>query len=215
MNNDGIECVYVYENMPAIFTNIYNNLGWGDKHCAKYSGSSGPGSLVDQNSQYILFLQQLIKDNNLKIIVDVGCGDFEIGNNIYTNLDVYYFGYDVYNTVIDYNIQANLPAHKYHFNVLDCYNNINKLPLGDLCIIKDVLQYWSNNCINVFLNYLIKNKRFKYILIVNSCKQIMNDCDTVTGQYRELCSDFNPLKKFNPIKMFNYSSKEVSLIKLF
>jgi len=167
---------------------------------------------LDYNSKYISFLQKFINDNKLKVIVDVGCGDFEIGSNIYNTLDVYYFGYDVYEEIINYDKKEHLPEYKYHFNVLDCYNNIKELPLGDLCIVKDVFQYWSNNSINVFLNYLIKNKRFKYILIVNSCGQQMDNCNTATGQYRELSCDYEPLKKFNPVKLLNYISKEVSLI---
>lgn len=214
MSNDEGESVYVYEDMPTIFTNIYNSLSWGDKHCGQYSGSSGPGSFLDYNSQYISFLQEFINDNKIKVIVDVGCGDFEIGPNIYNNLDVYYFGYDVYEEIIKYDNNEHLPEYKYHFNVLDCYNNMKDLPLGDLCIIKDVFQYWSNNSINVFLNYLIKNRRFKYILIVNSCGQQIDNGDTVTGQYRELSSEYNPLRKFNVVKMLNYNSKEVSLIKV-
>ena len=35
-----------------------------------------------------------------------------------------------------------------------------------------------------------------------------------TGQYRELSSEYNPLRKFNVVKMLNYNSKEVSLIKV-
>lgn len=208
------EGVYVYEDMPTIFTDIYNNLSWGDKHCRDFSGSSGPGSFLDSNSQYISFLQKFINDHNLKVIVDVGCGDFEIGKYIYDDLDVYYFGYDVYKDIIHYDMNNNLPEYKYHFNVLDCYNNMKDLPLGDLCVIKDVFQYWSNNSINVFLNYLVQHKRFKYILIVNSCGQQMDNCHAVTGQYRELSCNYNPLKKFNAVKLLNYNLKEVSLITL-
>ena len=208
------DCVYVYEDMPTIFTNIYKNLSWGDKHCGEFSGSSGPGSFLDYNSQYISFLQKFITDNNVKVIVDVGCGDFEIGKTVYDNLNVYYFGYDVYKEIIKYNSDTHFPEYKYHFNVLDCYNDMKDLPLGDLCIIKDVFQYWSNNSINVFLDYLIQNKRFKYILIVNSCGQQINEGNTITGQYRELSCAYNPLKKFNAIKLLNYNLKEASLIKL-
>ena len=208
------ECVHEYEDMPVIFTNMYNNLAWGDKHCQQYSGSSGPGSFLNINSQYISFLQKFINDNNIKVIVDIGCGDFATGSAIYDNLNIYYFGYDVYEEIIKYDMIQHLPEYKYHFDVLDCYNNMKAIPVGDLYIIKDVFQYWSNNSINGLLNYLIQHKRCKYILIVNSCSQKYDNVDTKTGQYRELSCDYNPLKQFNPEKILNYNSKEVSLIRL-
>ena len=206
------EYTYNYEDMPSIFTNIYNNLSWGNNFCLHYSGSSGPGNFIEFNSQYIAFLQQFIRNNNIKLIVDIGCGDFQSGNILYDNLDIYYFGYDVYEKIINYNVNEYIPNYKYHFNVLDCYNNMKNIPLGDLCIIKDVIQYWSNNSIIVLLNYLINNKRFKYILICNSCNQSQDNNNNITGQYRELSCDYYPLKMFNPIKLLNYNSKEVCLI---
>ena len=56
---------YVYENMPTIFTNMYNNLSWGNNYCEQYQGSSGPGSFIGYNSEYISFLQQFINANKI------------------------------------------------------------------------------------------------------------------------------------------------------
>jgi hypothetical protein len=215
MNNtiqDISNCEYVYEDMQTIFTNMYNKLSWGNNYCDQYQGSSGPGSFIEYNSEYISFLQQFINKNKIKVIVEIGCGSFQTGCAIYDNLDVYYFGYDVYENIINYDKKEYMPAYKYHFDVLDCYNNMSSVLLGNLCVIKDVFQHWSDNSICVFLNYLTQHKRFKYILICNSCNQQADSVNNVTGTYRELSCDYYPLKHFNPVKVLNYNSKEVCLI---
>jgi len=89
---------------------------------------------------------------------------------------------------------------------------MKNIPLGNLCIIKDVFQHWSDNSIIVLLNYLTQQKQFKYILICNSSNQTHDSVNNTTGTYRELSCDYYPLKHFNPVKLLNYNSKEVCLI---
>jgi hypothetical protein len=45
----------------------------------------------------------IINDNNIKNIVDLGCGDFICGKIIYDDLDILYTGYDTYKKVVDSN----------------------------------------------------------------------------------------------------------------
>jgi hypothetical protein len=115
--------------------------------------------------------------------------------------------------VIDYNTKQ-FPFSKYSFTHLDFFNNKESIINGDLCILKDVLQHWKMDEIYVFLDYLIKNKTFKYILICNCCNQTQDDTDIVNGEFRPLSSDYLPLNKYNPTKLYNYHSKEVSIIEI-
>jgi len=85
---------------------------------------------------------------------------------------------------------------------------------GDLCILKDVIQHWSLDNIYNFLDYLVENKKFKYILICNCCYQIQDNINIQNGDFRPLSYKYFPLKKYKPIKLYNYNSKEVSVIKL-
>lgn len=91
---------------------------------------------------------------------------------------------------------------------------MNKIEGGELCILKDILQHWSINCINNFLEYIVLCKKFKYILICNCCYQEEDNTEINDGGFRYLSCNYFPLKKFNPIKIFNYNSKEISIIKL-
>jgi len=90
--------------MEEVFTNIYENKFWGDNNNINYNGSSGGGSEINYNKDsYVPFLKKFITDNNIKTIIDLGCGDFRCGKLIYDDLDISYTGYDTYKKVIEYN----------------------------------------------------------------------------------------------------------------
>jgi hypothetical protein len=199
--------------MEDYFTHVYEEKIWGDNHNNKYKGTSGEGSAIDYNKDsYIPFLKKFIIDNNIKTIVDLGCGDFRCGKLQYDDLDVSYTGYDTYGKVIEYNsTQYSLP--KYSFIHLDIYNNKDSIINGDLCILKDILQHWKIEEIYTFLDYLVENKKFKYILIVNCCNQREDNPNNI-GRSTPLSINFFPLKKYSPVKQFNYNTKEVSVIYL-
>ena len=138
--------------MEKIFTRIYKNNGWGNNSSNPYYGKSGPGSLVEYNKDtYIPFLKKFITDNNIKTIVDLGCGEFICGPLIYYNLDILCTGYDVYKPVIDFNLK-HYQKPKYNFIHLDFYRRKEDIINADMCILKDVLQHWSTNIIYYFLD---------------------------------------------------------------
>jgi hypothetical protein len=196
--------------MEQIFTNVYENNVWGNNNNSEYNGSSGGGSGVDYNiNTYVPFLKKFIKEHGITSVVDLGCGDFRCGNLIYSDLDILYTGYDTYKKVIDYNLKQS----KFSFIHLDFCTNKEQIINADLCILKDVIQHWSLHNIYTFLDYLVENKKFKYILICNCCKQTKDNTDIENGSWRQLSCEYLPLKKYNPVKVYNYHSKEVSVIK--
>lgn len=202
--------------MEEVFTNIYENKSWGNSINDEYSGSSGAGSHIYHNiNTYVPFLKKFIIDNNIKNVVDLGCGDFLCGNLIYNNLDISsYTGYDTYLKLINHHIK-HYSSPKYSFIHLDFCNYKEDIVGGDLCILKDVLMHWSLDNINTFLDYLIKSKKFKYILICNCSDQLEDNTNIVNGQWRQLSANYYPLKKYNPKIIYNFMSndmKEVSLI---
>jgi len=198
--------------MEEIFTNIYQTKLWGDNKNTEYNGSSGSGSCISYNKDtYVPFLKKFIIDNNIKNVVDLGCGDFECGKLIYDDLDVLYTGYDAYKKIIEYN-SNQYSLSKYSFKHLDFCNNKEEIINGDLCILKDVIQHWSLENIYIFLDYLVDCKKFKYVLICNCCNQIKDNTDIINGDFRHLSCYYFPLKKYNPTKLYSYDCKEVSVI---
>jgi len=196
--------------MEEAFTNVYEEKIWGDNGEREYAGSSGGGSAVDYNKNtYIPFLKEVIKKNKVKSIVDLGCGDFKCGRLIYDDLDISYTGYDVYKKIVDYNTQTH---PKYTFKHLDFCNQKEEIIKADMCILKDVLQHWTTQDIYTFLDYLVNNNCFKFILIVNCCHQHDDNTNIQTGDFRPLSSNFLPLKKYNPTRVYTYGTKEACVI---
>lgn len=164
-----------------IFSHIYDKNIWG---------GSGGGSSPENTVEYRAFLQNFLKEKNIKSVVDYGCGDWGFSRLMDWSL-VEYFGIDCVNSVIQKNhtkySSPNIHFYLYHENV-----GMG----GDLLILKDVLQHWSNADIVSFLD---KNAtRFKYTLITNTQSQSFDNEDIETGQTRGLSAKFEPLKKYNP-----------------
>ncbi len=197
--------------MEQVFTDIYERGDWGNNHNPVYRGSSGGGSDVDFNKDtYVPFLKNFIISNNIKSVVDMGCGDFRTGKLIYDDLDVTYTGYDAYKKVVNYNATQH-PSPKYSFEHVDIFNDREKIVGGDLCILKDILQHWKMDEIYSFLDHLVARNAFKYILICNCCNQT-EDNPGNDGRSIPLSANFLPLKRYNPVKVYTYHTKEVSVI---
>ena len=199
INNDTIN--------NQIFSYIYDNKIWNEGN-----GGSGEGSSIDNNiDTYIPFLKNFINEYQIKKIVDLGCGDWQSSHLIYKNINIEYYGYDIYKKLVDEN-KKKYP--KYNFIYLDFIENKHILENADLCIIKDVLQHLNNQQINDLLIYLTKTKKYKYILINNCCNQDKDNSDINTGDWRPLTALKKPLSNYNPSIIYKYLTKEVSVISL-
>ena len=138
------------------FDNMYKKKIWG--------GGSGTGSKMTMDNQwYLKKIQDIIKDKDIKTILDVGCGDWEIMKNLsYEGL--VYDGIDIVKSVIDDNktYESN-NIRFYHKNILK-----EDIENYDLIIIKDVLQHLEDYDIIKIMDKLMK--KAKYILCVNGYK---------------------------------------------
>ena len=205
----------VNKNHIDVFTKKYETNEWGNNNNNNYCGSSGQGSEINQQiNTYVPFIKSFIQKYNINSVIDLGCGDFRVGRIIYNDFDIKYYGYDAYKKIIDYhNKQTDLSSDKYKFTHLDFCKDKEQIIDGDLCIIKDVLMHWSLDKIYNFLDYIVENKKFKYIIICNDCLQIEDNTNINDGEFRELSANFYPLKKYNPVILYNYQpKKELSLI---
>jgi SAM-dependent methyltransferase len=146
------------QDAEEIFTYIYDNGIWGRN--AEGKGFSGGGSLVENAQTYMNFLQEFLKANEIKTVVDVGCGDWTFSQNICWE-GIQYTGYDVVRKVIDENIKkfsnSSIKFIQGDLTHLD-------LPNADLLICKDVLQHLPHQ--NIF-HLLQQAYKYKYCLITN------------------------------------------------
>jgi SAM-dependent methyltransferase len=139
-----------------IFSKIYKDSSW-DKKSLNFN--SGPGSHNENLVlPYVKFVNSFLIDKKLKSIIDLGCGDFNVGKNIYRHVHKYY-AFDIVPDLIKKN--------KKFFNdkkiIFECKNFIDeKLPKADGVIIRQVLQHLDNKSITKILD---KIKHYKYVII--------------------------------------------------
>jgi len=139
-----------------IFSKIYKDGSW-DKKALNFN--SGPGSHNEKLVlPYVKFVNSFLIDKKLKSIIDLGCGDFNVGKNIYKYVHKYY-AFDI--------VPELIKTNKKKFNdkkiVFECKNFIDDtLPKADGVIIRQVLQHLDNKSIAKILN---KIKSYKYAII--------------------------------------------------
>jgi SAM-dependent methyltransferase len=126
----------------------------------KWLCGSGEGSQRQHTRRYTRFLQNFLRKNMVKSVVDMGCGDWQFSQFVdWTGID--YQGFDVVSSVIEANRKKfAAPGIRFELAIGDG----SDLPFADLLIAKDVLQHWSNDAIKAFLPSL---KRYHYCIITN------------------------------------------------
>ena len=141
------------------FETVYAENLWKNEESV-----SGEGSTLKCSDMYLSFLKQFVTNNDIKNILDLGCGDFNLMKH-FNYEDIKYVGVDLVNELIEKN-NINYGTHNIKFlnHMIHNYEFEEKY---DLIICKDVLQHWSIKNVISFLK-LIKN--YKYCLLINDFK---------------------------------------------
>jgi len=123
---------------PAeVFAEIYRHNLWGG---APGEFFSGEGTHHIDCSAYVQLVRGLVREHGLRRVVDIGCGDFQIGRQLVAR-------------------QLFAGPHV-AFASLDATRD--ELPAGDLVLVREVLQHLSNAEIATIL---AKLQRFRFALI--------------------------------------------------
>jgi SAM-dependent methyltransferase len=117
------------KSREEIFCDIYESNRWGGK---RGSYNSGNGSRPDVTAPYVSALRAVIRRERVTRIVDLGCGEFEVGRRL-PSLELSYVGCDIVPGLVARNA-ARFAAERIQFRTLDIVTD--PLPEGDLCIIK-------------------------------------------------------------------------------
>lgn len=160
----------------TVFTRHYD-IGdeWGKNN--EGNGFSGSGSLVPLARPYMNFLQEFLKNNDIKSVVDAGCGDWTFSRYMDWSQGSY-IGFDVVKSVIEKNQKYfGAPSVQFvHSNFIQ-----EDLPAADLLICKDVLQHCTNEDI---LAFMPQCKKFKHCLITNDIEPSEINIAISRGQWR-------------------------------
>jgi SAM-dependent methyltransferase len=138
-----------------VFSRIYDRGLWGKSAGRFHSGS---GSTEAHAREYVKALAAYIGRHSIRRVVDLGCGDFVIGRKI-ADLGVDYTGVDVVPALIEHHTRQH-SSERVRFAHLDIIEA--KLPDGELCLIRQVLQHLSNEQIG---RILPKLKQYPHVLV--------------------------------------------------
>jgi|TARA_B110000483_G_scaffold235889_1_gene308146 hypothetical protein len=156
----GLDKEYKGMNSTEVFDKIYSDSIWGidDNGFSSSGGGSHRDILVNP---YIESVSKFLKMNSFNTIVDLGCGDFNIGKS-FVKLCKKYVACDISKIIIDRN------QNKYNFKNLEfkiVNVSINELPKGDIAFVRQVLQHLSNDEIKKFVDKLNKDKPYRFLLV--------------------------------------------------
>jgi glycosyltransferase involved in cell wall biosynthesis len=142
-------------SMGETFSKIYREKLWGGGKDEFVSGSGSSGKVAEIYMDYVC---RFIRDNGIESVVDLGCGDFRVGRVI-AQVAPQYTGIDVVPELIAHHV-VNYSAANVEFRCLDITKE--NLPIGDLCLVRQVLQHLSNSEIALVLRKL---SIYRYVLI--------------------------------------------------
>jgi hypothetical protein len=145
-----------------IFQNVYKKNLWGNDGQTQFF--SGVGSRGEALGVYVERMVELLQHHAAEVgrpltIVDLGCGDFQVGSALMAKLpDFSYVGCDIVPELVAHNIKI-YANERVSFRQIDIVSSL--LPEGDVCLVRQVLQHLSNAEIMRFLPRL--RHRFIYV----------------------------------------------------
>lgn len=147
------------KSASEIFSEIYERQLWG-RPLSGRQFSSGHGSSMDQHvAPYVTAMAQFVKELSwTPSVVDLGCGDFNVGSKIRQCFTTY-IACDVAPQVLEEN-RRRYAALDVEFRQLDMI--VDEFPNADVCIIRQVLQHLSNADIS---SVLAKTGKFKILIL--------------------------------------------------
>lgn len=155
---------------------VYEQHLWGGEEHDFYSGFGAHDPELVR--PYIKVISSLLKSLDEPLtICDLGCGDFNIGKQL-VPLSRKYVGVDIVPALIERNKRA-FKDDRIEFLCLDIAND--KLPSGNVAILRHVLQHLSNDEVNQILNKL---DQFKYLIITEHIPEgeFVPNLDIISGQ---------------------------------
>lgn len=140
------------KDTEEVFTEIYQKNKWGG---VKGEFFSGPGSAKEAIvSPYVSKISEEARREGFLglTFVDLGCGDFSVGQQLLP-LCSNYIGIDIVKPLIisHQNKYADSTTNFKHLNIVN-----DELPDGDVCFVRQVLQHLFNQQIMAILDKLRK-----------------------------------------------------------
>ena len=146
-------------SLNQVFNKIYSSGSWGDGSSTK--PLSGSGSNSENAQPYVEYVSRIIKDFDLKRVLDIGHGDFEMWKN-WQFPGIEYLGVDISDKATRL-AQTKYQNNNLVFKTLD-FTQLDDVPFADILITKDCLQHLPNQAILMLLQ---KFSSYEHLIICN------------------------------------------------
>jgi SAM-dependent methyltransferase len=163
------------------FSKIYTEQLWtpdNKKNIFQYYSGLGSHDAEFIDKYVIVISEYLLSFKTKPSVVDLGCGDFNIGSKLRKYCSTYN-AVDIVDDLINYNIQKYKDL-KVDFMALDIIKD--KVPTAEICFLRLVLQHLSNNDISNFLE--LNKKNFNSLIVTEhypDTKNFVPNIDKPTG----------------------------------
>lgn len=182
-------------SVKNVFTSIYKTNKWNSKESV-----SGTGSEIKVTENLRKNLSDLIKEYNIRSILDLPCGDFNWMSKIELG-SIDYIGADIVSDLIEKN-KTSYP--NFNFKVMDIIED--KLPKVDLIIVRDCFVHLTYENINKSI-VNIKNSGSKYLLTTSFIEKENIDIPN-NGGWRPINLIKPPFKRNNYLNIINDGTKK-------
>ncbi len=143
--------------LKKIFDNIYDQRVWTNE-----GNGSGSGSEPQNTINTINVLVKIIRDNNIKTMIDIPCGSCKWTRLLLEelkkqNIKIKYFGFDIADEPIA-NANKELESLKSYHDIEIKFGDLTNIiyPKADLLLCRDVLQHLSYDNIFKIINNFSK-----------------------------------------------------------
>lgn len=179
-----------------VFATIYRENHWNGESV------SGCGSSISQTQNLVNFLNEFLRAQKIKSILDAPCGDFNWMKQVSLN-NIEYTGADIVKELVEAN-QSRYQTDNIQFQTLDLIKD--KLPVVDLIFVRDCLVHLSHAHINEVLSNLVRSE-IKFLMTTTFPKHSANS-DIVTGEWRPINLEKSPFNFPPPALTFNEGCTE-------
>lgn len=159
--NRRVDAAFAGENSPEVFSEVYRKGVWGQTPENRFysGGGSHEPSLVDP---YVIAVVDFLSSLSTKpSVVDLGCGDFNVGSRIRPWCGRY-IACDVVPDLIAYN-RVKFSDLDVDFRCLDAAADF--LPDADVIFLRLVLQHLSNDQI---ARIVLKLQKFRFLVLTEA-----------------------------------------------
>jgi Methyltransferase domain len=202
-----VESTPADDSLSQRFAAVYEGKRWGGRRHKFYSGpGSHDNDIVEPYVASVLaFLRSLPTSPT---VVDIGCGDFNVGRRI-RHACGRYIACDVVESLIEHN-RSRYREMEVDFRCLDIV--ADPLPEGDIGFVRQVFQHLSNAQI---LEALPKLSAYRYLVITEhmpSTRDFVANVDHCEGSGTRLASNSGVVLTSPPFDLNPLSTKEIARV---